>query len=117
LVETSQGRLQVVLLSGKPASNARPGVLALGTGEDRLTFGDRELYWLPSRGIRDSALSSKAIESLLGSINHANKGHNRRVGGEVFRPLIPIGEEVTHHSSALLLLVQRSGGRTAGGRS
>jgi uncharacterized protein (DUF1697 family) len=74
LVESSQGKLQVVLLSGKPASDARQEVLALATGEDRLTFGDRELYWLPSGGIRDSALSSKAIEGLLGSTTMRTKG-------------------------------------------
>ena len=74
LVETSQGKLQVVLLSGRPASDVRQEVLALATDEDKLTFGDRELYWLPSGGIRDSALNSKAIESLLGSTTMRTKG-------------------------------------------
>lgn len=39
-----------------------------------LMFGDRELYWLPSGGIRDSALNPKSIESLLGSTTMRTKG-------------------------------------------
>jgi uncharacterized protein (DUF1697 family) len=74
LVETSQGKLQVILLSGRPASEARQEVLALATDEDMLMFGDRELYWLPSGGIRDSALNSKSIERLLGSTTMRTKG-------------------------------------------
>ena len=74
LVETSQGKLQVVLLSGRPASGVRQEVLALATDEDMLRFSDRELYWLPSGGIRDSALSSKSIETLLGPTTMRTKG-------------------------------------------
>ena len=74
LVDASQGKLQVVLLSGKPASGARREVLALATEQDMLAFGNRELYWLPSGGIRDSGLGSKAIEKLLGSTTVRTKG-------------------------------------------
>ena len=74
LVETSQGKLQVALLSAKPAARIRREVLALATDEDRLAFGDRELYWLPGGGIRDSALSFKAIERLVGSTTMRTKG-------------------------------------------
>jgi uncharacterized protein (DUF1697 family) len=65
-VEASDGKLQVSMLAAKPAAAVRKRVLALATADDRLAFGDRELYWLPSGGIRDSALSSKAIEELIG---------------------------------------------------
>jgi uncharacterized protein (DUF1697 family) len=74
LVETSQGKLQVVLLAGRPAADARREVLALATDQDMLRFGDRELYWLPSGGIRDSALDTGSIESLLGSTTMRTKG-------------------------------------------
>ncbi|MBA3264448.1 MAG: DUF1697 domain-containing protein [Thermoleophilaceae bacterium] len=66
LVTASMGKLQVSMLNGKPSAAARKRVLALATEDDRLAFGDRELYWLPSGGIRDSALNGKAIEDLLG---------------------------------------------------
>lgn len=74
LVEASKGKLQVVILSAKPVAGARKETLALATDEDRLAFGDRELYWLPSGGFRDSALGAKAIEKLLGPVTVRTKG-------------------------------------------
>lgn len=73
LVADSEGKLQVILLSEKPASATRRQVLGLATDDDLLAFGDRELYWLPSGGTRDSALSSKSIERLLGSTTTRTK--------------------------------------------
>jgi uncharacterized protein (DUF1697 family) len=73
LVEASQGKLQVALLSGKPAADLREEVLALATEEDRLAFGDRELYWLPGGGIRDAALNFRVVERLLGATTMRTK--------------------------------------------
>jgi uncharacterized protein (DUF1697 family) len=73
-VEAARGKLQVMLLSAKPASRVRKGVLALATEEDKLAFGDRELYWLPSGSTRDSTLDLKAIGKLLGSTTMRTKG-------------------------------------------
>ena len=73
-VEASRGKLQVALLRDGPAAGARKEVLALATDEDRLAFGARELYWLPSGGIRDSALNFKAIEQRLGPTTMRTKG-------------------------------------------
>ena len=66
LVKASKGKLQVSLLASKPAAGKAKEVLALASDADRLVFGDRELYWLPSGGVRDSDLNSRAIEKLLG---------------------------------------------------
>jgi uncharacterized protein (DUF1697 family) len=74
LVKASDGKLQVGLLSAKPAKRLREKVLALGRDEDRLAFGDRELYWLPSGGTRDSALDYTEIEKLLGPTTRRTKG-------------------------------------------
>jgi uncharacterized protein (DUF1697 family) len=73
-VQASKGKLQVSILGEKPAAATRKRVLALATDEDRLAFGDRELYWLPSGGTRDSALNGKAIEELLGPSTMRTKG-------------------------------------------
>jgi uncharacterized protein (DUF1697 family) len=54
------------MLSARPTARARKQVLALASDEDRLAFGDRELYWLPSGGMLDSELDLKAIGKLLG---------------------------------------------------
>ena len=66
LIEASKGKLQVAMLVAQPTAKARKEALALASDEDRLAFGDRELYWLPSGGILDSALDLKAIGKLLG---------------------------------------------------
>jgi uncharacterized protein (DUF1697 family) len=73
-VQAPKGKLHVMLLSAKPAARTREGVLALSTDEDRLAFGDRELYWLASGGIADSGLDFKAIERLLGATTMRTKG-------------------------------------------
>jgi uncharacterized protein (DUF1697 family) len=74
LVEASKGKLQVMMLSAKPATQAREQVLALANDEDGLVIDDRELYWLPSGGTRDSRLDLKAVEKLLGATTMRTKG-------------------------------------------
>ena len=74
LVDTSGGKLQVSLLPKRPAKRAQSEVLALATDEDRLAFGERELYWLPSGGLLESELDLDAIEKALGPITRRTKG-------------------------------------------
>jgi uncharacterized protein (DUF1697 family) len=84
LVDASTGKLQVVLLPAKPATRARNAVLALATDDDKLAFGDLELYWLPSGGTRDSSLDFKAIEKLLGSTTMRTKGTVEQMAAKYF---------------------------------
>lgn len=49
-------------------------MLDLAGDDDRLAFGPRELFWLPSGGTRDSALDMKTIEKLLGPTTMRTKG-------------------------------------------
>jgi uncharacterized protein (DUF1697 family) len=65
-VKTSEGKLQVTLLSKKPSVSARKQALVEASDEDRLAIEDRELYWLPSGGISDSELDLKLLEAALG---------------------------------------------------
>lgn len=73
-VEASEGKLQVSILPAKPPASARKRVLAFATDQDRLVFGERELYWLPSGGILDTALDLGAIEKLVGPSTRRTKG-------------------------------------------
>ena len=84
VVEASKGKLQVVMISAKPSARVRKEVLALATDEDRLAFGGRELYWLPSGGTRDSGLDVKAIEKLLGSTTMRTKGTIDQLAAKFF---------------------------------
>lgn len=74
VVEAAKGKLQVMLLDSKPSAATKKKVLALATDEDRLAFGKRELYWLPSGGTQNAELDRKAIDELLGPSTMRTKG-------------------------------------------
>lgn len=74
LVKRSKGKLQVILLAASPPARARKKVLALASPADRLDFGKRALYWLPSGGTRDSALDMDEIEGAVGVTTTRTKG-------------------------------------------
>src|SRR4051794_39403976 len=74
LVQASKGKLQVDLLLKKPTSAKRKKVLALATDQDRLAFGPRELYWLPSGGTLESELDLKTISDLIGPSTRRTQG-------------------------------------------
>jgi uncharacterized protein (DUF1697 family) len=84
LVDASKGKLQVALLASGPSAGTRKEVLALATDEDRLAFGDRELYWLPSGGTMDSTLDFGAIERLLGATTMRTKGTLDQLAAKYF---------------------------------
>lgn len=69
----SAGKLQVALLASPPPQPARAQALALAGERDGLVFDERELYWLPSGGVLDSALDMKTIERLLGAMTMRTK--------------------------------------------
>jgi uncharacterized protein (DUF1697 family) len=73
-VDASKGKLQVSLLERKPTAATRKKALALATDQDLLTFGKRELYWLPSGGTMESELDRKALDELLGPTTMRTKG-------------------------------------------
>ena len=73
-VKRSKGKLQVVLFEEKPTAAVRKKALALATDDDRLAFGKRELFWLPSGGYSDAELDRKALDELLGPSTVRTKG-------------------------------------------
>jgi uncharacterized protein (DUF1697 family) len=74
VVKRSKGKLQVILLAASPPARVRKNVLGLANPADRLDFGKRELFWLPSAGTRNSALDVKAIEAEVGVTTMRTKG-------------------------------------------
>ncbi len=83
-VAASAGKLQVSLLAQAPRAKARSQVLALASDEDRLSFGDRELYWLPAAGLLDSPLDLEAIDRLLGVSTRRTKGTIEQLAAKHF---------------------------------
>ena len=84
LVAASKGKLQVSLLDDAPGKKARDQVLGLATDADRLAFGERELYWLPSGRMRESGLDLKAIETLLGPATMRTMGTMEQLAAKFF---------------------------------
>jgi uncharacterized protein (DUF1697 family) len=84
LIAASKGKLQVAMLSAPPTARARKEVLAMASNEDRLAFGDRELYWLPSGGILASELDFKVIGKLLGVMTTRTKNTVEQVATKYF---------------------------------
>jgi uncharacterized protein (DUF1697 family) len=85
LVNASAGKLQVALLSARPAAKVRRSVLELATENDALAFSELELYWLPSGGISDSALELKKIDALLGPMTMRTKGTVEQMVARYFK--------------------------------
>lgn len=73
-VKRSKGKLQVVLFEKKPTAAVKKKALALGTDQDRLAFGKRELFWLPSGGYMEAELDRKTLDELLGASTVRTKG-------------------------------------------
>jgi uncharacterized protein (DUF1697 family) len=73
-VQRSKGKLQVVLFEKRPTVAVRKKALALGTDHDRLAFGNRELFWLPSGGYMEAELDRKTLDELLGPSTVRTKG-------------------------------------------
>jgi uncharacterized protein (DUF1697 family) len=83
-VERSKGKLQVVLLDRKPSAAAKRKVLALATDDDRLAFGTRELYWLPSGGYMEAELDRNELDGLIGPTTLRTKGTIDQLAAKYF---------------------------------
>ena len=68
------GKLQVALLTVAPTPQARADALSLAGEQDALVFEEREVYWLPSGSVLDSALDMTSIARLLGPVTIRTKG-------------------------------------------
>ncbi len=83
-LSASTGKLHVALLSSPPSAQDSEQVLSLQTDDDRLAFGRRELYWLPSGRMIDSGLDLKAVERLLGPMTLRTKNTVELLAGRHF---------------------------------
>jgi uncharacterized protein (DUF1697 family) len=73
-VRAAGGKLQVSLLGASPTPDVRAQVLSLAGDDDALWFGERELYWLPSGRLLESALDLRGVDRLLGPSTMRTKG-------------------------------------------
>jgi uncharacterized protein (DUF1697 family) len=84
-MSASKRKLQVLLLDRKPSAKKRESTLDEQTDEDLLTFGDRELYWLPRAGTQESTLNRKAVEDLIGPTTGRTKSMIEEIEAKFFQ--------------------------------
>ena len=73
-IEASKGKPQVVLLGRKPSAEAKKAGLALAPKGDLMVVEGRELHWLPTVGLSETELDTKALDRAFG------KGTTRTAG-------------------------------------
>jgi uncharacterized protein (DUF1697 family) len=73
-IAASKGKPQVVLLGRKPTAKARKALEAIAPEGDLMVVEGRELHWLPTVGLSETALDTKALDGALG------KGTTRTAG-------------------------------------
>jgi uncharacterized protein (DUF1697 family) len=70
----NRGKPQVVLLGRKPSAKAKKEVLDLAPEGDLMVLEGRELHWLPSVGLSETEIDTKALDAAVG------KGTTRTAG-------------------------------------
>jgi uncharacterized protein (DUF1697 family) len=73
-IKASKGKPQVVLLGRKPSARAKKAVEELCPDGDLMAVEDRELHWLPTVGLSETEIDTKALDKALG------KGTTRTAG-------------------------------------
>lgn len=77
-------KIHVGLLEKLPAKSVRDQVLALGTDDDQLAFGARELFWMPKGRMMDTGLDLRALETQVGGWTMRTKGTIDRIAERFF---------------------------------
>jgi uncharacterized protein (DUF1697 family) len=73
-IEASKGKPQVVLLGRKPSAKDKKAVQEIAPDGDLMVVEGRELHWLPTVGLSETELDTKALDAALG------KGTTRTAG-------------------------------------
>jgi uncharacterized protein (DUF1697 family) len=78
-------KYHVMFLKKLPSAAVQKEVLALGTEDDRLGWGARELFWRPRGRMTDSELDLKAVEKLIGPNTMRTNGTVEQIAAKYFQ--------------------------------
>jgi uncharacterized protein (DUF1697 family) len=73
-IKASKGKPQVVLLGRKPSAKAKKALETITPDGDLMAVEGRELHWLPTVGLSETDLDTKALDAAVG------KGTTRTAG-------------------------------------
>lgn len=77
-------KYHVMFLKALPSPARQREVLALGSDDDRLAFGDRELFWRPRGRMLESELDLKRVEKLIGLNTMRTNGTVEQMASKYF---------------------------------
>jgi len=77
-------KFHVMFLKTLPSPARQRDILALGTEDDRLAFGKRELFWRPRGRMLESELDLKAVEKLVGLNTMRTNGTVTQIAAKYF---------------------------------
>ena len=77
-------RYHVMFLKKLPAAAVQSQVLELGTEDDRLAWGARELFWRPRGRMTDSELDLNAVYKLIGPNTMRTNGTVEQIAAKYF---------------------------------
>jgi uncharacterized protein (DUF1697 family) len=77
-------KYHVMFLKKLPSKKVQEEVLALGTEDDRLAFGPREVFWRPRGRMTDSELDLKAVGKLIGTNTVRTNGTVEQIAAKYF---------------------------------
>jgi uncharacterized protein (DUF1697 family) len=77
-------KYHVMFLKALPSPAKQRSVLALGTEDDKLAWGARELFWRPRGRMTDSELDLKAVEKLIGPNTMRTNGTVEQIAAKYF---------------------------------
>jgi uncharacterized protein (DUF1697 family) len=66
-IEASKGKPQVVLLGRKPSAKAKKALEEIAPDGDLMVVEGRELHWLPTVGLSETDLDTKALDAAIGN--------------------------------------------------
>jgi hypothetical protein len=67
-----------------PTAAKQKELLALSTDDDKLAFGDRELFWRPRGRMIEAELDLKAVGKLLGTNTVRTNGTVEQIAAKYF---------------------------------
>ena len=77
-----EARFHVMFLKKLPAKSVQSQVLALSTEDDKLAFGERELFWRPRGRMLESGLDLNAVGKLIGLNTMRTNGTVRQIAAK-----------------------------------
>jgi uncharacterized protein (DUF1697 family) len=80
----SGAKYHVMFLKALPSPAKQRDVLALGTEDDKLAWGARELFWRPRGRMLESELDLKLVGKLIGSNTMRTNGTVEQIAAKYF---------------------------------